>query len=117
MNEYKMKILHWIIDDKFVPFIQTICESAAPYANRFRILCPENETPKFAMLTENTTWGNSYYEGPCPPSGTHNYKFKLYALDISTLGLATGANKTAVETAMDGNILEQDILTGTFTAP
>ena len=52
------------------------------------------------------SWGRQDYGGPCPPSGTHRYFFKLYALD-SAIGLPAGANKAALEAAMDGHILEQ----------
>jgi len=53
------------------------------------------------------------YGGPCPPSGTHRYFFKLYALDTK-LNLAQGRTKTQIEKAMDGHILEKDELIGLF---
>ena len=46
------------------------------------------------------------YGGPCPPSGTHRYYFKLYALD-TVLPLDSGATKAQVEAAMAGHILAQ----------
>ena len=57
---------------------------------------------------------NPGYHGPCPPSGTHRYFFKLYALD-TTLDLSSGANKGAVLSAMKGHILAQAELMGTFS--
>ncbi len=64
---------------------------------------------------QGTNSGNRrYYEGPCPPSGTHRYFFKLYALDIR-LDLAPGANAAQVTKAMQGHILAQAELMGTFT--
>ena len=59
------------------------------------------------------SWGRNDYGGPCPPSGTHRYFFKLYALD-SELELKEGATKTELETAMDGHILEQSELIGLY---
>jgi Raf kinase inhibitor-like YbhB/YbcL family protein len=53
------------------------------------------------------------YGGPCPPSGTHRYFFKLYALD-SDLPLKDGATKSDVETAMSGHIVGQAQLMGTY---
>ncbi|MDK1117405.1 MAG: YbhB/YbcL family Raf kinase inhibitor-like protein [Anaerolineae bacterium] len=62
----------------------------------------------------NSSWGRAEYGGPCPPSGTHRYVFKLYALDTS-LSLAPGATKSQVEAAMDGRILAQAELMGTYS--
>ena len=54
------------------------------------------------------------YGGPCPPSGTHRYFFKLYALD-SKLNLEPGATKKQVEDAMKGHIVAQAELIGKYT--
>ncbi len=53
------------------------------------------------------------YGGPCPPSGTHRYFFKLYALNAN-LALDDGATKSQVEAAMDGHILAQGELMGKY---
>ena len=65
-------------------------------------------------LHGNNSWSQPGYGGPCPPSGTHRYFFKLYALDI-TLDLETGAKKAALESAMDGHILAEIELMGVFS--
>jgi len=57
--------------------------------------------------------GRSGYTGPRPPSGTHRYYFKLYALD-SKLDLAPGATKNELLKAMKGHILAEGVLMGTF---
>ncbi len=54
------------------------------------------------------------YGGPCPPSGTHVYMFKLYALDI-TLDLDEDSKKVDVENAMEGHVLAQTKLLGTYS--
>jgi Raf kinase inhibitor-like YbhB/YbcL family protein len=54
------------------------------------------------------------YGGPCPPSGTHRYFFKLYALD-EALGLPAGATKAQVERAMEGRVLAQASLMGKYS--
>jgi Raf kinase inhibitor-like YbhB/YbcL family protein len=54
------------------------------------------------------------YHGPCPPSGTHRYFFKLYALDI-TLALTSNDDTAALLEAMQGHILAQAELIGTFS--
>jgi Raf kinase inhibitor-like YbhB/YbcL family protein len=53
------------------------------------------------------------YGGPCPPSGTHRYFFKVYALN-KFLSLHEGATMKEVETAMQGNILAWGELIGVF---
>ena len=61
-----------------------------------------------------TSFGNSEYGGPCPPSGTHRYFFKLYALD-SILDIAGDSNKQALEKAMEDHIIEQTSLMGKYS--
>jgi len=62
----------------------------------------------------NNSWNRTGYGGPCPPGGTHRYFFKLYALD-TTLDLPAGTAKAALEAAMEGHILGQTELMGTYT--
>ena len=57
--------------------------------------------------------GSTGYHGPCPPSGTHHYFFKLYALD-TMLSLSANADKKELLTAMEGHILANAELMGTF---
>jgi Raf kinase inhibitor-like YbhB/YbcL family protein len=53
------------------------------------------------------------YGGPCPPSGTHRYFFKLYALD-TTLNIGPDTTKGALERAMKGHIIAQTELVGLY---
>ncbi len=53
------------------------------------------------------------YSGPCPPSGTHRYFFKLYALDI-LLNLKQGADKKELLDIMEGHILALTELVGKY---
>lgn len=53
------------------------------------------------------------YGGPCPPSGTHRYFFKLYALD-TPLHMGKGAAKTDLEKSMKGHILAQAEIIGLY---
>lgn len=73
---------------------------------------PENSVPGGAVQGKNS-WGRNDYGGPCPPSGTHRYYFKLYALD-DKLNLPRSAAKKDVEAAMSGHILSQAVLMGTY---
>jgi len=54
------------------------------------------------------------YGGPCPPSGTHRYFFKLYALD-NTLTLNANTTKAELERAMKGHILDQSEIVGIYS--
>ena len=83
-----------------------------------------NIPPTTQSLFENTTHGpflqgatdfngKQGYGGPCPPSGTHHYHFTLYALD-TLLDLPAGARKQELIKAMQGHILEQTTLIGTY---
>lgn len=54
------------------------------------------------------------YFGPCPPSGTHRYFFKVYALDTE-LSLRVDSKKKDVEKAMQGHILAKGELMGLYS--
>jgi len=58
-------------------------------------------------------FGRKDYGGPCPPSGTHRYFFKIYALDAE-LNLKAGLNKHGLEKAMQGRILQKVELVGLY---
>lgn len=59
------------------------------------------------------SWGRGGYGGPCPPSRTHRYVFRLYALK-TTLPLSAGASKQEVLAAMEGYMLAQAELVGNY---
>jgi hypothetical protein len=58
-------------------------------------------------------WGRTGYGGPCPPVGRHRYFHKLYALD-TVLGDLGRPKKAALEKAMQGHVLAQAVLIGTY---
>ena len=72
-------------------------------------------------IGENTVPGtegiSSYrkhsYGGPCPPSGTHRYFFKVYALDTK-LNLNPDSKKKNVEKAMESHTLAKGELVGLY---
>ena len=83
-----------------------------------------NMEPKTSEIAENsgppgaaqgmTDFRRPGYGGPCPPSGTHRYFFKLYALDTK-LNLPAKTDKSALEKAMEGHILARAELVGLYS--
>jgi Raf kinase inhibitor-like YbhB/YbcL family protein len=73
---------------------------------------PDGKLADGSMNGKNS-WGKLGYRGPCPPSGTHRYFFKLYGLD-TVLNLGAGATKEQLISAMKGHILSQAELMGKY---
>lgn len=77
------------------------------------------ELPKVDRLVNGEMHGlNDFqvlgYGGPCPSSGTHRYSFRLYALDYAP-ALEKALRKTDIRKVMEGHILGEAVLTGTYT--
>ena len=72
----------------------------------------EGSVPSFAQQGMND-FRKHDYGGPCPPSGTHRYFFKLYALD-TTLNLGPDTTKAVLERALKGHIVAQTELIGLY---
>lgn len=73
---------------------------------------PEDWDATGAVEGENS-YGGRDYGGPNPPDREHTYRFRLYALD-SSLDLAAGATKDELEATMDGRVLAETLLEGTY---
>jgi Raf kinase inhibitor-like YbhB/YbcL family protein len=76
---------------------------------------PRGVKPSDPALHQGTNdFGRVGYGGPCPPSGTHHYRFTLYAL-AGPLGLTGHPKGSAVRSALDkADILASNTLVGTF---
>lgn len=85
--------VHWVVFD--MPLVSHI---------------EENSSPGKPGITNS---GRSNYHGPCPPSGTHRYFLKIYALD-TRLNLKEGISKGQLEKAMQGHILDKAELIGLY---
>lgn len=72
----------------------------------------ENDHPR-ESVEGMTSFGRIGYGGPCPPSGTHRYFFKLYALD-KTLDLKSNSSVRDIEKAIEGHIIENTELIGLY---
>ncbi len=85
--------VHWVVFDM-------------PIVNRIE----KNSVPGRQGIND---FGRQNYGGPCPPSGTHRYFFKIYALDRK-LDLNEGITKIDLERAMGGHILAKAQLIGLY---
>jgi len=72
----------------------------------------ENSCPKGAVegITSSVIRG---YDGPCPPSGTHRYFFKLFAVD-KMLDLSPNSYFRDIESAIEGHIIQKAELIGLY---
>ena len=83
------------------------------YINELRAGIPREPGFSDGSRHGKNSWGRTDYGGPCPPSGTHRYFFKFYALDI-LLDLKAGVTKKEIYKAMENHILAETQLMGTF---
>ena len=103
------KTLPLIIDDPDAPrgtFDHWVVWDTSPAGK-----IAENSVPGTEGLNSA---GERGYMGPCPPSGTHRYFFKVYALDTK-LGLKLDARKRDVEKAMENHVLAKGELVGLYS--
>lgn len=106
-----VKSLALIMDDPDAPsgmFVHWVLWSIAPDTKEIA----EDTAPKGAAQGI-TDFRRPGYGGPCPPSGTHRYFFKLYALDAA-LDLRKSAGKADLEKAMKGHILAEAEIIGLY---
>jgi len=71
----------------------------------------EGSVPKGVQGTND--FGKSGYDGPCPPSGTHRYYFKIFALDRE-LDLPLGAKRGQLDAAIKAHVIVQGELMGRY---
>lgn len=72
----------------------------------------ENSTPPGVEGLNSSS--NVGYQGPCPPSGTHRYFFRLFALDTVLPDLDT-VTREQIDAAMKNHIVEKAELMGTYS--
>jgi Raf kinase inhibitor-like YbhB/YbcL family protein len=74
----------------------------------------EGMHPNDSPLQGRNDFGKTGYGGPCPPSGTHHYRFTLWALS-ARLNLSDTPSAAEVRTALTIRTLDQTTMTGTYT--
>jgi Raf kinase inhibitor-like YbhB/YbcL family protein len=96
----RMTWVHWVLFD-LAPDVKGLAENANA-----------DGLPAGTRVGLND-WKRTDYGGPCPPIGRHRYFHKLYALDTKLSGLSK-PTKTDVEKAMQGHVLAQAQMIGTY---
>ena len=89
---------HWVVYD--IP---------APQGNE--LVIKESEVPGRQSAND---FRKLDYGGPCPPSGTHRYFFRVYALRIGSLPVSLNINRNVVEMGMEGQVITQAELIGLY---
>jgi Raf kinase inhibitor-like YbhB/YbcL family protein len=105
------KSLALIVDDPDAPsglFSHWIVWNMTPQTSAIG----EGNTPNGVQGTND--FGKSGYGGPCPPSGTHRYYFKIFALDRE-LNLPFGAKRGQLDAAMKSHVVAQGQLMGRYS--
>jgi len=105
------KSLVLIVDDPDAPgglFTHWIVWNISPQTRTIA----EGGPPKAVQGTND--FGRSGYGGPCPPSGTHRYYFKIFALDRE-LDLPFGAKRGQLDAAIKGHVIAQGELMGRYS--
>jgi len=76
---------------------------------------PEGGEPGAPAKSGKNDFGKLGYGGPCPPRGKpHRYFFRLFALDVPSLGLPAGAKRPALEKALRKHIIAENSYMGRY---
>jgi Raf kinase inhibitor-like YbhB/YbcL family protein len=100
-----------VVDDPDAPggtYIHWVVANIGPEVDSLA----EGQDPAGVVQVANSS-GKTSYAGPCPPSGTHHYRFTLYALD-KTLDVRPDDSLKSVFEAIDKASLGKGTLTGTY---
>lgn len=91
---------HWLLWD--------IAAAAHSVAEGFK--------PGQSGVSGTNDFGRQGYGGPCPPKGhgPHRYFFKLFALNVASLGLKVGAKRAELDRALEGHVLAEAQYVGKY---
>jgi Raf kinase inhibitor-like YbhB/YbcL family protein len=82
-----------------------------------RTSLPQGVTPSISSIVQGQNdFGEQGYGGPCPPAATgqHRYQFRVFALSVDSLTIAATSTVAALRAAIEGKVLAQGVLTGTY---
>lgn len=112
-----VKSLALVCDDPDAPagvWVHWVVFNLPPSATGLPEAVPPRNVVEGGGLQGTNDFHKIGYGGPCPPSGTHRYVFKLYALDAE-VPLAAGATKAELVAAMKGLVRAEAALTGRYS--
>lgn len=105
-----------ISDDPDAPmgtWVHWVLFNLPPDTKELKENFPDDETLADGTRQGITDFGATGYGGPCPPSGTHRYFFKIYALD-KKIDVAAIVDKAKLLQEMEGHIIGQGQLMGKY---
>lgn len=111
------KTLALIMDDPDAPmgvFTHWVIFNIPPSENGLAENVPAEGKLPNGTVQGRTDFGRIGYGGPCPPSGVHRYRFRIYALNTN-LDLPVGATKQQVLKAIQAHVLADAELTGLYS--
>jgi Raf kinase inhibitor-like YbhB/YbcL family protein len=97
--------VHWVVYN--LPADTTSLPGGASKANAASFTLPQG------TVQGKTSFNRADYGGPCPPSGTHHYRFHLYALDTTLQD--GGLDKAGLLKSMNGHVLAEGELVGLYS--
>ncbi|MBN1198338.1 MAG: YbhB/YbcL family Raf kinase inhibitor-like protein [Bacteroidales bacterium] len=110
------KSIALICDDPDAPsgdWVHWILFNIPPTVHSLKEGFSYHDKPSPEMVGGKNGRGQLEYTGPCPPSRTHRYFFKLFALDRA-LALPEGCSKQELLNAMEGHMLAYGELVGLY---
>jgi Raf kinase inhibitor-like YbhB/YbcL family protein len=110
------KSIALICDDPDAPigtFVHWVVYNLPPDVRELKKNFPDDETLPDDTRQGINDFGRTNYGGPCPPSGTHRYYFKIYAMD-KKIDMTSIADKDSLLKAMEGHILAAGQLMGKY---
>ena len=106
-----------ILDDPDAPggpWVHWVIFNLPPQTDSLPEMIMQREELENGALQGTNSWGTIGYRGPCPSRGTHRYFFKIYALDTK-LDLPAGITKQELLKVMEGHLVDEGQLKGTYT--